>query len=445
MEYTDRFRKVTVLGAGGKMGSGILLLTATEICNLSLARGKGGRPSQLIALDVSTDALRGVRDNLRTQVRRVAEKQIVQLRQWYDDRDDLIENWEIIERYISDVMKIVETSTSMDAAKGSTLVFEAVSENPGLKVKLIREIEEHGDGKTWYLTNTSSIPIRELDEAAGLNGRIIGFHFYNPPAVQKLVELITGEGTDPQLKEFSHQLAGALHKKVVPARDIAGFIGNGHFMREIIFGAEQVEKLADDHPLHQALYMVDLVTREWLVRPMGIFQLTDYVGLDVCQNIMKVMDPHMERENLHCELIDRLLEQGVRGGQHPDGSQKDGIFSYEKGQINGVYDPGIRKYISVDKVESTTTTILGSFPAGHTPWKEIIRDPLKDEKLESYFSKLRALNSAGARMAVDYGKNSGKIGQLLVDMNVADSEKDVNRVLLNGFFHAYGPINEYFN
>ena len=90
MEYSDRFRKVTVLGAGGKMGSGILLLTATEICNLSLARGKGGRPSQLIALDVSTDALRGVRDNLRTQVRRVAEKQIVQLRQWYDDRDDLI-------------------------------------------------------------------------------------------------------------------------------------------------------------------------------------------------------------------------------------------------------------------------------------------------------------------------------------------------------------------
>jgi hypothetical protein len=48
-------------------------------------------------------------------------------------------------------------------------------------------------------------------------------------------------------------------------------------------------------------------------------------------------------------------------------------------------------------------------------------------------------------MAVDYGKNSGKIGQLLVDMNVADSEKDVNTVLLTGFFHAYGPINEYFN
>ena len=99
----------------------------------------------------------------------------------------------------------------------------------------------------------------------------------------------------------------------------------------------------------------------------------------------------------------------------------------------------------MDKVESATTTILGSFPAGHTPWKEIIRDPLKGEKLESYFSNLRALNSAGARMAVDYGENSGKIGQLLVDMSVADSEKDVNTVLLTGFFHAYGPINEYFN
>ena len=140
-----------------------------------------------------------------------------------------------------------------------------------------------------------------------------------------------------------------------------------------------------------------------------------------------------------------MLEQGITGGQHPDGSQKDGIFSYEKGQINGLYDPDTRKYISVDKVESSTTTILGSFPAEHTPWKEIIRDPLKDNKFASYFSKLRDQNSAGARLAVDFGKQSGKTGRLLVDMNVADSEKDVNMVLLTGFFHAYGPINEYFN
>jgi 3-hydroxyacyl-CoA dehydrogenase len=324
-------------------------------------------------------------------------------------------------------------------------VFEAVSENPELKIKLIREIEGSGKGDTWYLTNTSSIPIGKLNREAGLEGRIIGFHFYNPPAVQRLVELIPSEETLPDLTGFSLGYAGALRKKIVRSSDVAGFIGNGHFMRDILYAAAEVERLGKDHSLPEAVWIINRVSQDFLIRPMGIFQLTDYVGLDVCQYIMKVMDPYMEGEDLQCGLVDRLLEQGVKGGQNPDGSQKNGFLSYEKGRVTGVWDPDKKEYLPADKLEAGTAALLGSLPESHLPWKTMVGDPGKKEKLASYFRDLSGEKTPGAKLAMDYGKNSCNIGKLLVSKKVAASDGDVNTVLLTGFFHAYGPINDYFN
>jgi 3-hydroxyacyl-CoA dehydrogenase len=425
------------------MGSGILLLTAMEM--LRLSRENPGEHYQLNAIDVSEESLRGVLGYLRAQIRKSGEKQIVHLRDIYQERKDLIENGEIIDQYILDVMQLVRTSTSVRDAQGSCLVFEAVSENPELKIKLIREIEEAGKANTWYLTNTSSIPIGKLDREAGLNGRILGFHFYNPPAVQKLVELIAAETTLEDLKKFALEFARALRKKVVPSNDTAGFIGNGHFMRDILYAASEVEKLTADYSLPEALWMINRVSQDFLIRPMGIFQLTDYVGLDVCQYIMQVMDPHMEGENIHCELIDHFIGQGIKGGQRPDGSQKDGIFSYERGRITGIWDTGSKEYIPAESVEEKIGPILGSLPRGHRPWKDLIRDPGKSDLLETYFGNLRGETGRGAKLALAYGRKSGQIGRLLVDKKVAASTEDVNTVLLTGFFHAYGPVNDYFN
>ncbi len=445
MNYKEKFRKVSVLGAGGKMGSGILLLTAMEMFRLAREDPKDAPLYQLNAIDVSEESLRGVMDYLRGQIRKAGEKQIVNLRQVYSNQADLIENGEIIDQYILDVMKFVKTGTSLELAKGSTLVFEAVSENPELKVKLIREIDGDSGSKTWYLTNTSSIPIGKLDKDAGLGGRIIGFHFYNPPAVQRLVELIASQKTLPELKSFSVDFAKAMQKKLVPSNDIAGFVGNGHFMRDILFAARQVEKLSKEHSLPQSIWIINRVTQDFLIRPMGIFQLTDYVGVDVCQYIMQVMDPYMDGENLRCDLIDRLMEQEVRGGQNPDGSQKNGILSYEKGRITGIWDMDKKDYIPVDTIEGEVAPDLGSLPPGHMPWKDVIRDPDKSGKLESYFNSLTGEQSTGAKLAKEYGRNSRQIGELLVEKKVAASTDDVNMVLLTGFFHAYGPVNNYFD
>jgi 3-hydroxyacyl-CoA dehydrogenase len=78
---------------------------------------------------------------------------------------------------------------------------------------------------------------------------------------------------------------------------------------------------------------------------MGIFQLVDYVGLDVCQSILRVMNERLPGSGLHSPLIDRLLALGVSGGQFPDGSQKDGLLKYEKGRPAGVYDPDKKAYV----------------------------------------------------------------------------------------------------
>ena len=202
MNYSEKFSNVTVLGAAGKMGSGILLLTAMEMADLGLKPENKGKQFIINAMDVSDEALMGLIRYIRAQVLKAAEKKTVQLRKLYSDRQDLIENSDIINQYIEDVMLVIRPTTRLDVAYDSDLVFEAIKEDPGLKVKIFKQINENSSKNPWFFTNTSSIPIGELDKEAELEGRIIGVHFYNPPAVQKLVEVIKGKNTLAELDDF---------------------------------------------------------------------------------------------------------------------------------------------------------------------------------------------------------------------------------------------------
>ena len=444
MTYEERLENVAVLGAAGKMGSGILLLTAVHMADLQLQNKE--KTYVLYAIDVSNKALTGLMDYLRVQVRKIAEKKINWLREIYAEREDLVENGEIIDEYIFDVMKVVRPVDVMEAAFNANLVFEAVNENKDLKVKLFKQIKENND-KVWFFTNTSSVPIHYLEENADLKGRIIGFHFYNPPAVQKLVELIKTENTDPELEEFAKNYAKNLRKVIVPSNDFAGFIGNGHFMRDALYGINQAIKLAKEKniSLPQAIYMINKITQDYLVRPMGIFQLMDYVGIDVMQFIMNVMNPYLKDEDLHSDLLDKMMEQGVKGGQYSSGAQKDGFLKYEKGRIVAVYDHDKKEYISVDEFADAADKMLGKLPESAVAWKSTLRMKNKDEVLSEFFNDLKASGDLGAKLAVEYALNSKAIGEKLVSDGVANNADDVNTVMLTGFFHAYGPINNYFD
>jgi 3-hydroxyacyl-CoA dehydrogenase len=443
LKYEERLKNVSVLGAAGKMGSGIVLLTAVEMADLSLKSERKPGSYILNAIDISSGSLSDLYGYLKNQIKKLAEKKIVQLRNIYSDNQDLIENSEIIDQYVDDVMKLVLFSTRIESSYGSGLIFEAILEDPEVKVKIFSQISAYNKNDPWFLTNTSSVPIGDLDSGANLKGKIIGFHFYNPPAVQKLVELITTRNTDNELIEFSHNYAKNLNKTIVPANDFAGFIGNGHFMRDLLFGIQQAEKLSGEISFNESVYMVNRISQDFLIRPMGIFQLMDYVGVDVCHKILQVMKSRLKDDYLHSNLIDKLIALGIEGGQNPDGSQKPGILRYEKGKPLAVYDPDKKDYILIESFKSVTDTKLGNLPPSYKPWKDVISDSQKDKFLRHYFKELKDSDTLGSGLAREYHINSKNIGLNLVRNGVAGNSDNVNTVMLTGFFHAYGPINDY--
>ena len=436
-----------VVGAGGKMGRGIALLLLQEMARTEAEKtGKISGRGRLYLVDMNDDILTGLQSYLKNQMLRYSEKNIVALRSCYQDRPDLLENHEIVAEFIGTALSMVRLVTDIKEIGQAKLIFEAIVEKPDVKARVFSQIKEICGDDSYILTNTSSIPISVLDEMARLEGRLIGYHFYNPPAVQKLLEIITSPKTDKKLHDLATELSKRLQKIQVPAHDVAGFIGNGHFMRDGLFGMELARELEKELAPHEAIYLANKVSEEFMIRPMGIFQLMDYVGLDVCRMIMKTMDTYIESETIHSDLIDRMYDAGVKGGQFADGSQKDGFLKYQKGRPVGVFSLKKNNYVMFDDAGWTKTCNLklGVPPAGHLPWKALNQDQNKDQKLKAYFDALFQADTLGARLAQRYLIKSKEIARKLVTDGVAHNVEDVNAVLMNGFYHLYGPDNEYY-
>jgi len=178
---------------------------------------------------------------------------------------------------------------------------------------------------------------------------------------------------------------------------------------------------------------------------MGMFQLIDYVGVDVVSFIMSVMNPHHEDEEISHKMLDKMLEQGVKGGQHSSGAQKDGFLKYKGGRPVAVWDTHKQEYIELEKFQDECEEMMGSLPDSSVAWKSTLRMKNKEEVLGAFFNDLKHLDTLAAKLAVKYGRRSKVIGEQLFNSKVADSTDDVNTVMLTGFFHAYGPVNNFFD
>lgn len=413
----EKLERVAVIGACGKMGRGIALLLLQEMALIAL---KSGKPSSfhLKLIDPFEEGYYDLKVYLEQQLVRYAEKNINALREVFQDREDLVGNGEMVTAFVSEALRIVDCSSDLGQVKKSILIFEAAFEEIPLKLDILRKIHEVAP-EAWVLTNTSSIPIGLLAKESGLNDRIIGYHFYNPPPVQKLLELIPTQEGD--LKELAFELAKRLKKTVVVSKDVAGFIGNGHFSREIIFACELVEELK--YPQETAIQIVDSVTRDFLLRPMGIFQLLDYVGLPIAEHILNIIGNNVP------PLVQELIDAGLKGGQTLEGHPKDGIFQYNHGKMTGVYSLEKKKY------EPLANLSLGSVPMGLS-WKKLQKEP---QEIPNYFELLFNSKDLGALLAVRFLKRSSEIETMLVETGVASSIKDVSTVLKNGFYHLYSP------
>lgn len=408
-------KNVAVLGAAGKMGSGISLLLLEEMARLEAEQTAfvGPLTYHLHLIDTRPEALDGLKKYLRTQILKFAEKNINALRKYFAKNPALVSNEEIIDHFVTGALDIVRLESTIESAKPCSLIFEAVVENIEAKVDLFKKI---ASPTNYILTNTSSIPISLLNEKANLNHRIIGCHFYNPPAIQRLIEIIPESQGNSELTELTIELAKRLNKTVVISADTPGFIGNGHFLRDIHFATQMAEKTS--------IPAVNKVTQDYLLRPMGIFQLLDYVGLDVAQKIAAIM-------KLNIPVIDKMVKANRLGGQNADGSQKDGFFHYEKNKPVSLYSFDTNTY------EPIPATDLG--PAPTLTWKQLQKDPNKKESIKAYLDQLKTQDTPGAQMAREFLANSRAIADQLVADKVASSLTDVDKVLELGFYHPYGP------
>lgn len=407
MDNQTEWQHVVVLGAAGKMGSGIALLLLQE-----MALRESGI---LTLLDTNAQGFEELRKYLRSHLVRYAERAGLSIAK---------------EEFADNALKRVRFVTSIEECRGAKMVFEAIIEDLDVKTRVLHEVDRQTEGQAYFFTNTSSIPICILQQKSGIIGRLIGFHFYNPPAVQKLLEIIVPEVIDGRLKLLAEDIGRRLGKTIVYSNDVAGFIGNGHFIREIVEACRTVKELELELSKTEAICAVNRVTQEFLLRPMGIFQLIDYVGIDVCHHIAVIMTKYLPGQNFIDPLIEGMLKKTIAGGQRPDGSQKDGFFQYEGGHPISVYNALKNAYVPYDDGGR-----LGALPQGYVPWKELSRDPDRKEKIDQYFANLKKQKTLGAILARDFLRKSSEISKGLVDHEVARSLEDVNTVLKTGFFH----------
>lgn len=435
----NRLQKTAVIGAAGKMGSGIALLLLQLIAKRTL---KTSDDDALVLIDTSREGLKGLKDYLHTQLKKYAEKEIIQLRELCKEDKMLVSNGEIIEAFLQKAFDTCTFSTRLEDCEGAHLIFEAIVEDEAIKGTVLKKAQQFADKNCFFLTNTSSIPISVINKNAGLNGNVIGYHFYNPPAVQKLLEIIPLDDGNPELLALAETLGAMLKKTTVLSKDRAGFIGNGHFVPEIIEACRQVENLKETYSLEEAIYIIDWISKYYLLRPMGIFQLVDYVGIDVVGKIAAVMQRYHPNKDFSAPLIERLLKKGVTGGQNADGTQKNGFFSYRKNQPAALINVETGEYDPLENCDDLKQK-LSLTPPKELSWKTLLHDPDKEDKIETHFSKLQQEDTLGAALAKHFLQHSKKIALQLVEDGVCAQLSDVSTVLKLGFYHLYGPDSRF--
>ena len=268
----SNLKNISVLGASGKMGRGIVLLFARRILEFNL---KHQENRQIFAVDISLDGLEKMLLYIELQSIKYAEKNSEKIQELYSGHSNLINELDFVKAYIKDVKNLISISTSIDSVYNSEFIFEAVAENIDIKTSLFRSIDKNSVVRPYFFTNTSSIPISTIEKEAGIEGRIVGLHFYNPPPVQKLLEIIRTHQTESELVLLADEIAKELNKTVIYAPDFAGFIGNGQFLREVSFAVDLAQEISKDYGLSKAIYLINEATRELLLRPMGIFEVVD--------------------------------------------------------------------------------------------------------------------------------------------------------------------------
>ncbi|NDB33894.1 MAG: 3-hydroxybutyryl-CoA dehydrogenase [Flavobacteriia bacterium] len=198
--------------------------------------------------------------------------------------------------------------------KGVELVVEAATENVDLKLKIFRDLDAHTDPSVILATNTSSISITQIAAVTQRPDKVIGMHFMNPVPVMKLVEIIRGYSTSDEVTQQVMNLSMQLGKTPVEVNDYPGFVANRILMpmiNEAIYtlyeGVAGVEE-------------IDTVMKLGMAHPMGPLQLADFIGLDVCLAILRVLHEGFGNPKYApCPLLVNMVMAGKKGVKSGEG------------------------------------------------------------------------------------------------------------------------------
>ncbi len=215
----------------------------------------------------------------------------------------------------SETLARLNTSTDMSASVGNAdLVVEAATENLDLKLKIFRELDALAPPHCILATNTSSISITEIASATNRPDKVIGMHFMNPVPIMKLVEIIRGYATSDDTCSEIMSLSSALGKSPVEVNDYPGFVANRILMpminEAIITLNEGVAGVSE----------IDTVMKLGMAHPMGPLQLADFIGLDICLSIMRVLHDGLgSSKYMPCPLLVNMVMAGKLGAKSGEG------------------------------------------------------------------------------------------------------------------------------
>jgi 3-hydroxybutyryl-CoA dehydrogenase len=214
----------------------------------------------------------------------------------------------LAESEIEPVLKRIEPTTDREALGGADFAVEAASERFEIKAEIFRSLDHILADDAILATNTSSISITKLAAQTKRPAQMIGMHFFNPVPVMALVEIVRGLATNAETFETVKALATRLGKTPVEVNDAPGFVSNRVLMpliNEAAFAVMEGVATAE---------AVDQVFKLGMNHPMGPLTLADFIGLDVCVDILRVLqEGYGDPKYRPCPLLVRMVDAGWLG------------------------------------------------------------------------------------------------------------------------------------
>ena len=274
---------IAVIGAG-TMGNGIAHVFAQNGYKVNL-------------IDISAEALDKAFKTIEKNLDRMLSKEKI--------------TTETKEKTLSNLHKITNLKEGVSDAD---LVVEAATENMDIKLSIFKQMDQFAPANCILSTNTSSISITKIAAVTKRADKVIGMHFMNPVPVMKLVEVIKGYSTSNETLQTIMELSKIIGKVPVKVNDFPGFVANKILMPMIN------EAIITLHEGVAGVEEIDTVMKLGMAHPMGPLQLADFIGLDVCLAILKVLqDGFGNPKYAPCPLLVNMVTAGKLGVKSGEG------------------------------------------------------------------------------------------------------------------------------